>query len=112
MESCTDFPEMFKLTIAGASKRKNCRWVKKNKSKRCSVEGVKNMCKATCGSCESHACLDSPVQFRARFMNKKKRFVKCEGWADQYPKARCALDEVEQACPGTCTDTCNDDSNN
>ncbi len=48
---CADSPLKFLIKLRGVEKLKSCRWVKKNKIKRCKKQGVDNFCRETCGFC-------------------------------------------------------------
>jgi len=100
--SCTDITETDKFLITSVTlktKRKNCKWAKKNPTKRCKIAEVKAQCRDTCSNC----CADAPLHSTQKFEVGAKR-KSCK-WVKKKPlriPARCAKPGVQAACPDTC----------
>jgi len=102
--SCTDITETDRFLITSVTlktKRKNCKWGKKNPTKRCKIAEVEANCRDTCSNC----CADAPKHQSQKFeIGSKNRKKSCK-WVKKKPSKiaiRCAKPGVQAACPDTC----------
>jgi hypothetical protein len=109
--TCSDSTSRFLVTaltdgMNDDRNTKSCEWVaRKNTEYRCSIPGISETCRSTCGNC----CSDSPNEFS--FLFKGKQLTKtCEWVAKFNTEERCGVSEASYNCPRTCGICCTDSS--
>jgi len=112
--SCIDSSLKLQFMYKKKNYLRSCKWVgRKDLKNRCSVDGISDTCRSTCGSCTSPptiapSCFDSSYRFDVDQDGKVVR-RSCL-WVANNPGRKCKLKNVSSHCQQTCSscDTCND----
>ena len=101
---CSDSTLRFKVVKNGKKITRACEWVeRKDTVSRCAIEGVSEMCAATCGTCST--CADTTA--RLKFVYKGRKMTRsCDFVARKATAERCAIEGLGDACRETCEDSC------
>jgi len=106
-ESCVDSPFKVQFMFNKKDYLRSCDWVaRKDVQNRCSVDGISDTCRSTCGRCTSPptiapSCFDSSYRFDVMKDGEIKR-RSCK-WVANHPILKCKLDGVSSHCPQTCS---------
>lgn len=112
--SCIDSSLKVKFIYKKKNYLRSCEWVgRKDVNNRCSVSGISDTCRSTCGSCTppptvTPSCFDSSYRFD---VEKDGEVIRRSClWVANAPIRNCKLKNVSSHCPQTCSscDTCND----
>ena len=91
-----DSKSRFEIKWKNGKSKESCKWVSRNRNVRCSIEGVQNICPATCGTCLD--CMDTSLKFD---MSKFKK-VKCKNVAKRKNGLSCSIAGIKETCRATC----------
>ena len=81
--------------------KRKCKWVAKNKEKRCARTGLQRQCPVTCGKCDEFRCSDSKKIFYLPNNGEERDCF----WVAKLPKRiwkRCSRAGVTTTCRHTC----------
>ncbi len=98
--SCADSSLRFKINFNGRRVARDCNWVgNKATRQRCAVDGVAQICAATCETCSE--CFDSSARFMLNW-NNRRIARDCNWVGNKATKQRCNIVGVTEACRETC----------
>ena len=103
-EKCVDAPFRFDIVFDDdgeqKTKTRSCDWVKNKSTKtRCKMDGVKEMCPATCGACQ--VCADSTSKIKVMY-NGEKVGKDCDWVRRKNTPRRCKVGGIRDVCRKTC----------
>ena len=98
--SCSDSPARFRVLFNGKKISRRCAWVaKKFTDERCELDGVAEMCPATCDTCS--ICENSSLRFTFEWRGKTVS-KNCVWVARKLTEERCNEEGVTESCRATC----------
>lgn len=104
--TCSDSVIRFKARKDGEKKliTRDCKWVaRKSTNIRCALNGVSEICPATCRACSNRANTPLKMRFVNPYANGVTKITKtCDWVAANDTESRCAVAGINDACCKTC----------